>query len=96
MVNCNSKLNMNIATTFYFHSKTNKLNISADCREVDLDWKIKVINPKLPFEHGTKITYRCLEQHMKIGGKATCQNGKLSFSNGSPPCVKPGTNGILT
>ena len=86
---------MNILTTLCFDSKTNTLNISADCRDVDPDLKIKVLAPELPVEHGTKITYRCLEQHMKIGGDATCQNGTISFSNGSPPCVKPGTRKIL-
>ena len=45
-----------------------------------------MFDPELPMEHGTKITYRCLGKHLKIGGDATCQNGTISFSNGSPPC----------
>ena len=73
-------------TTLYLDNKTNKLNISADCTDVDPGLKIKVIHPKLPFEHGTKITYRCLGKHLKIGGDATCENGKLSFSKNSTPC----------
>ena len=77
---------MNLLTTYYFDSKTNTLNISADCRDVDPNLKIKVFDPELPMEHGTKITYRCLGKHLKIGGDATCQNGTISFSNGSPPC----------
>ena len=82
-------------TTLDFDSKTNTLNISADCRDVNPGLKIEVLDPELPVEHGTKITYRCLKQHMKIGGDATCQNGTISFSNGVPPCVKPGNTGLL-
>ena len=62
------------------------MHFSANCTDVNPDLKIEVIHPELPVEHGTKITYRCLERHLKIGGDATCQNGTISFSNGSPPC----------
>ena len=68
------------------------INVSADCKTVDLDLKILVAT-ELPATHGTEITYSCSPRHVKIRNvNAACQDGKISFSDGKfTPCFKAGT-----
>ena len=70
------------------------IKFSADCQTVDHNaLKIVAPNSQLPAEHGTVITYYCARKHAKKGGAENllkCQDGTISFTEGSTPCFKIG------
>ena len=70
------------------------IKFSADCQTVNhTALKIVAPNSQLPAKHGAVITYRCARKHAKKGGADNllkCQDGTISFSEGSTPCFKIG------
>ena len=48
---------------------------------------------QFPAKSGVEIAYRCPQKHAKKGGEITaiCENGQITFPDGSPHCSKIGT-----
>ena len=70
------------------------IKFSADCQTVNnTALKIVATNSQLPAKHGAVITYHCARKHAKKGAadnELKCQDGTISFSEGSTPCFKIG------
>ena len=50
-------------------------------------------------KHGTTVDYRCARRHaQRLPGdiEAVCEDGSVSFSGGSTPCFKLGTDYNIT